>query len=295
MAKLDRLRWAGGIAFRAFGCRVGIRVNDPGILDRVRALLPPGWKPVTSSIVDQLFSLIVGGHGRGGTRRFNIAYAGDAQIARSLDLDETLRVLEIGLDYHIAEFAPRRIFVHAGVVGWDGQAILIPGRSWTGKTTLVESFLKAGATYYSDEFAVLDERGRVHPYPIPLATRKNGRGHATVKKLAEALGGRVGRRPLPVGLVIVTRYRRGARWRPRQLGGGKALLELLNHTIPARRRPRQVLDVLSKVVAGATTLKGVRGGAPALLARLRQREDPLGLRPIKSARSQPSRPLRVVA
>ena len=287
MTKLDRLGWAGGIAFRAYGCRVGVRVNDTGITDRVVGLLPPGWKPASSPIVDHLFSLIVAGRGRAGTRRFNIAYSGSAQIARSFDLDEALRVLEVGLHYHVAELSPRRVFVHAGVVGWNGRAIVIPGRSWSGKSTLVERLVKAGGTYYSDEFAVLDDRGRVHPYPIPLATRKGSRGHATFRKPVEAFGGEVGRKPLPVGLVIVTRYRRGARWRPRQLTGGKALLELLNHTIPARRRPRRVLDVLSTVVAQATTLKGVRGGTPALLASLRQREELLGLRG-----SQPTRPLR---
>ena len=58
-----------------------------------------------------------------------------------------------------------RVFVHAGVVGWKGHAIVIPGRSRSGKTTLVAELVKAGAEYYSDEFAVLDAEGRVHPFP----------------------------------------------------------------------------------------------------------------------------------
>jgi hypothetical protein len=82
MAKLDRLGWRGGIAFRAFGCRAGVRVSDPAILPRVLAMLPPGWKPAASATVDHLFSLVVGGEG-GGTRRFNLAYSGSAQLARS--------------------------------------------------------------------------------------------------------------------------------------------------------------------------------------------------------------------
>jgi hypothetical protein len=277
MAKLDRLGWKAGVAFTAHGCRAGVRVDDPGIMERLFELLPPGWRPASSPSVDHLFSLIVGGRGRGGTRRYHLAYSGSGQLARSFDLDETLRTLEVGVHYHIAEHAPRRIFVHAGVVGWNGYAIVIPGRSWSGKSRLVEALVRAGGTYYSDEFAVLDDRGRVHPYPIPLARRDRKNGKAS-RRPVEDLGGTVGRSPLPVGLVIVTRYRRGASWRPRRLSRGKALLELLNHTIPARRRPERALDALTRVVDRAPTWKGVRGGARDLVVRLESRWDELSPR-----------------
>src|SRR5262249_24120265 len=57
MAKIDRLGWAAGLSFNAYGVRVGVRVNQPDVLGRVSTLLPPGWKPVESSIVDQIYSL----------------------------------------------------------------------------------------------------------------------------------------------------------------------------------------------------------------------------------------------
>jgi len=68
---------------------------------------------------------------------------------------------------YIALWARRRVFVHAGVVAWQGRAVLIPGRTLSGKSWLVRALVRAGAEYYSDEFAVLDARGRVHPYPLP--------------------------------------------------------------------------------------------------------------------------------
>ena len=77
--------------------------------------------------------------------------------------------------YYVAEEARRGVFVHAGVVGWKGRALVLPGKSGAGKTTLVAELIRAGATYYSDEYAVLDERGRVHPYARPLAVRVDGR------------------------------------------------------------------------------------------------------------------------
>src|ERR1700693_1845499 len=218
MEKIDRLGWAAGIAFTAYGVSVGIRVSDPYVLERVRALLPPGWKPAGKPTVRRLYSLVVGGPtSRPGVRRFNLLYSNAARLVRTHDLEETLTQIETELELYIADRAPRRTFVHAGVVGWNGQAILIPGRSFSGKSSLVNALVKAGASYYSDEFAVLDERGRVHPYPIPLGIRPGRDGAPRMKCRVEELGGVAGVGPLPVGLVLITRYVSGTRFRPRPL------------------------------------------------------------------------------
>jgi hypothetical protein len=262
MEKLDRLGWAAGIVFTVYGLSVGIRGSDRSVLEQVEALLPPGWKPATKPTVRRLYSLIAGGPtGRAGVRRFSILYCGAARLVRTHDLEEALRHLELDLELYIGDRARRRTFVHAGVVGWNGRAILIPGRSGSGKSTLVRALVRAGATYYSDEFAVLDERGRVHPYPIPLAIRSGRDGGPSVKYRAEELGGVVGVSPLPVGLVLITRYVGGTRFRARPLSAGRAVLELLAHTLPARRRPGRVLDALTQAVAQASVLRGTRGEA----------------------------------
>ena len=148
--------------------RIGIRTNDPDVLRQLPGLLPPGWKPAPSAVVDQLFSLRVGGRSRGRVRHYNLLYWGAARRARSLDLDSVFESLESDMRLSVASGAKRRIFVHAGVVGWKGHAIVIPGRTFSGKSTLVAELLRAGATYYSDELAVLDARGRVHPFQKPL-------------------------------------------------------------------------------------------------------------------------------
>jgi len=64
----------------------------------------------------------------------------------------------------VATLAKGLIFVHAGVVGWQNRAIVIPGRSLSGKTTLVLALVEAGTDYYSDEYALFDSEGRVHAY-----------------------------------------------------------------------------------------------------------------------------------
>ena len=259
MDKIDRLGWAAGITFVSYGVPVGVRVNRPEMLEQLMDRFPPGWKPSRARVVERLYSLIVGGVGaRPGIRRFNILYGNTQKLLRTLDIDEFLTVFESDLKLHVAAGARRRVFVHAGVVGWKGQAILIPGRSFSGKTTLVAELVRAGATYYSDEYAVLDAHGRVHPYPRPLSVRRNGK---RVKQTAQMLGSKSGTEPLAVGLVIVSRYKPGARWRPRSLSAGEGALALIENTVSVQREPETVLETLRRAIPNAPVLKGVHGEA----------------------------------
>jgi hypothetical protein len=160
-------------------------------------------------------------------------------------------------------------------VGWRGSAILVPGRSRSGKTTLVAELVRAGATYLSDEFAVLDSRGRVHPFAKPLSVRGPGGCDVHVSRpSATDLGGVAGEAPLPVRLVVLATHRALAAWQPRTLSRGQAVLELLAHTVPARLRPAQALADLDRAVARASVIQGERGEArelvPLLLAAAEQ-------------------------
>ncbi len=77
----------------------------------------------------------------------------------------------------------------------------------------------------------------------------------------EALGGRPGVRPLPLGLVVITRYEPGADWRPESLSAGQGILELLANTVSARRQPERALDTFKNFFPGARFLKSARGEA----------------------------------
>jgi hypothetical protein len=191
-------------------------------------------------------------------------------VGRASNLESIWETFESNLQLHVAENARRRTFIHAGVVGWRGCAIVIPGRSFTGKTTLVRELVRAGATYYSDEYAVLDARGLVHPFPKPLGIRDEGAMKQT-KQWAEALGGRTGVKPLPVGLILLSHYKAGATWRPRRLSAGEGALALLANAVPARRQPGRTLAALRPVVLGAQVLKGERGDASEVVETLLDR------------------------
>src|SRR5947209_10772416 len=146
MKKLDRLGWAAGISFVSYGLRIGIRVNNPAVLERLLDRLPPGWKPSRFLVVDRLYSVIAGDPAaRNNVRLFNLLYAGPTRLARTMQLEELIEVLETDLQLYVAEMARRRLFVHAGVVALERRAIVIPGRSFTGKSTLVAALVRAGA------------------------------------------------------------------------------------------------------------------------------------------------------
>ncbi len=271
MKKVDRLGWVAGFALKSYGVRVGIRSNDATVLERVCAHLPAGWQNSATPLVDRVYSIMVGGAGpRANVRRFSLLYGDHLRIARSTNLDDVFERLESDLRLFVAELTRQRVFVHAGVVGWKGKAIVIPGRSYSGKSTLVAALVQAGATYYSDEYAVFDAKGLVHPFSKPLEIRAEGEFKQSRVTIAD-LGGKAGTKPLPVAVVLMTSYKRGATWRPRKLSPGKGVLEMLFNTVSARRSPERAMMTLQQVTRNAEVLKGTRGDTAAIVARLLKR------------------------
>jgi hypothetical protein len=264
--KLDGLQWKASFSLISYGVRIGIRSNEPTLLEALVDYLPPGWEPSSSTEVDELYSAIAT---HPSTKSQYLLYRGQEKLTRSKELREVLDLLNADLCLRVGMLARDKLFVHAGVVGWHGKAIVMPGRSFSGKTTLVAAFVKAGASYYSDEYAVFDAEGQVHPYPRRLAIRQ-GKNQRKKRCSVEELGGTSGKAPLPVGLVVCAKYQLGARWSPRPISPGEAVLALLDNTIVARTRPEFALPILPRAVSGALTIEGQRGEASEVAAKLLQ-------------------------
>jgi hypothetical protein len=254
-----------------YGVRIGLRV-DRALLDAldqdpVRLQLPFGWRAVedykTDDSISIQYELRADGSGRA-SPPYRVS-AGTDLIAEASTLTDAARALAAHAERIVAERAPDHLFVHAGVVGWDGRAIVMPGTSFAGKTTLVQAWLEAGATYYSDEFAVLDRAGRVHPFARPLAIR-DGATTVTRRVPVGTLGAETGTTPLPIGLVLVTSYRAGARWRPRRLTSARTLLALMCNTVAARGDPTHSMPILKQAVSGGSAFASVRGEAGPLVS-----------------------------
>jgi hypothetical protein len=191
----------------------------------------------------------------------------DRTLAEDSDPKALLDCLTSELMAYVAEYAADRVFVHAGAVVWNGQALIFPGTSCAGKTTLVAELVRNGAIYYSDEYAVLDEQGKVHPYARDLQMRVPGDHQQRPVSVAQ-LNGCAGREALPISHVVFTDYVAGALWKPKPMSGGLAALEMMRHAIPVQRTPARVMTTLAKVMETATAWKSKRGEAGETAKRL---------------------------
>lgn len=246
--------------FISFGVHFQVAANDPETWASLGAYLPFGSQPSPEQMGP---SRIYSFETEAGI--YTLA-ADNTELTRSEEPARVLEAFESDAQLFIAEHSPVGIFVHAGVVGWKGRALVFPGRSFSGKSTLVAALLGAGATYFSDEFAILEADGRVLPYPRPLSLRQvNGE---SLKIDARHLGPKIGQGALPIGAIMVCRYEAGATWRPQELSPGQALLALLDNTVAARSRTQAALQTLEKVVAATPAYQGERGEAEAVIAEI---------------------------
>jgi hypothetical protein len=199
---------------------------------------------------------------------FALVYSGDryrltrdgAAIVEGSELDVALEMLTREVMVHVADSADERVFVHAGVVEWQGRVLVLPGRSFAGKSTLVAELVRAGATYYSDEYAVIDERGNVHPYARDLQIRERG-GVKQRSLTMKELKGSVGTSAVPVSHVVFAEYVEGAMWKPEMMSPGSAVLAMMEHAIAVQRAPARVMATLVKMMETATALRSERGDA----------------------------------
>jgi hypothetical protein len=256
--------------FDAFGVEMRIATNLPELLDDIEAMMPPGSRRRPRFEAEKRLAVV----GDVENDIYSVYRYDGACIHDAPGRDYALLMLESQIHGHVALEAPSHVFIHAGAVGDGDRAIVIPGLSFSGKTTLVRALVEAGAVYYSDEFAVLDEDGLVHPYPRRLSVRPLLVGESTtlteptVSTPVEELGGAAGVDPIPVGMILVTHYRSGAEWRPRELLGGARALALMQHAVPAQERPEQTMRYIARAISGATVFEGERGDADELAPRL---------------------------
>jgi hypothetical protein len=256
----NSLTWSAGKSFVGFGVRFALRANSAHALERALAYLPLGWEETLDVEPDYRYSLYLAIPGTDSDVAENsLLYANSELLAQAPGSESVLQKFAEHSRILTTLHARERLFVHAGVVGWQGQAIIIPGRSLSGKTTLVKALVKAGAVYYSDEFALLDRDGYAYPYPLPLSLR--AADGAVTRVPITRFGGQVGNGPLPVKLILITRYADGAVWRPQTVAPAQAMLALMENTDAARRAPQFSMPVLRAAALRALAIESARGEA----------------------------------
>jgi hypothetical protein len=208
---------------------------------------PNGWSPIDGSLLDCTIVLQPESQELFRIRRRS------TYVTPPQNLASAMASLQNEIHIAIAEHAKAHVFVHSGVVAWNGRVILIPGTSFAGKSTLVWSIVQAGGVYFSDEFAVFDASGHVQPFPLPISLRTEDgeKRHEMPAKVAAA--------PALPDLVIFANYRQGKRWEPERLRPAQTAMNLLRHSVGVRRNPELVLSVLKDVGLRTEGFAGHRG------------------------------------
>ena len=244
----------------AYGVRIEFRV-PAALLAELPTPIVPGAEFDHRGPADAVLSVHVN-YSAEGDPLYEITEDGMV-LGIETSLQAAADVVESWAQLTVATLAKGLVFVHAGVVGWRSRAIVIPGRSLSGKSTLVLALVEAGADYYSDEYAVFDSEGRVHPYwRLPKLKVASGRTVAS-RVLGDVLSGPPPS-PIPLGWVLLSRYEAESSWQPRRLTCGETLLGLLDNTVPLRSRPEQSVKTLATAMGNAQGFEGPRGEAANL-------------------------------
>lgn len=256
----------------AYGVRFAVSCDGDSWPGHLHDRLPPGTRLRHSVDAPPAFLCSVETEPpQGSADGAHVVSLDGVQVHRSHDLAPALEVFESTLRFEVVRRARRWTFVHAGVVGWHGVAIVMPGVSWSGKSSLVRALVEAGATYYSDEYAAIDSSGRVYPFAQPLMHRTESGNRLRLRP--EDLGGEAGASPLPVGLVVATHFLAGAEWNPVTLSSGTTVLALLGNTVRAQADSARSLRVLSKVAEHADAVESPRGDAVSIVADILKRAE----------------------
>ena len=160
----------------------GITLGLPPFAVRVQSPLPV-FSPTFQALYahypvyddDTAADFVIRVAGTGGLRRFYgrqaMAYINTPPPYIPLPEHMAPLMFEQALNWCVATRTFTHLLLHAAVVEKDGKAVIIPGQSGQGKSTLCAALVTQGWRHLSDEFALLDpQTGDItaHPRPISL-------------------------------------------------------------------------------------------------------------------------------
>lgn len=264
----DQATWVARGRYAAFGVSWAVQADDVSAFHLLLDRLPPGASPTGSRSVTRTYAFRTVPPTLYESDVSYLLTVDGRPLVRSTEPGDIADAFEDDLKWLVAERSPRKVFLRAGVVGWRDRAIVIAGGPQAGKSTLVRALVGCGASYFSEEYAVLDGNV-VEPYPARLPScMPSG---SSVSYLLDEMTDARPLKPLPVGIVLFAPYQPGAVFKPKMVSRGKFLLSMFKHAVAAQRNPEQVLRALETVSRRCNALEGVRGDAQAAASYLLER------------------------
>ena len=196
-----------------------------------------------------------------------VVHAGIAPVIGSATLVWWLNV--------VAAETASQLLIHAACVGGPG-AVLLPGESGTGKSTLAAACVADGLTYLSDEYAALDRKtGMIVPYPRPLEL------HGQRLVAASTLGRVSTETPLAPAGIVFPRFQRGAPSTVTALGPGWTFLALVAHAANLGRLGAEAVPWLAALAVGCPAWQATYGDAHDAVGLVHElaKQGPVELRP----------------
>jgi hypothetical protein len=241
-----------GFGIQAFG--LGIRVECESAETRQmlnKYLLPPMGRydmPADSALINLQVLEEQGG--------LSISINAQ-QVATAINARDAVLASVKALDDAVVKNLKLYRAIHAGAVTLNGRALLIPGSTHAGKSSLVAQLLRNGANLLSDEYALIDNRGCVHAYPRPMLLR-NG-SHKQSPVLPEELNANFAEGPANVGWILALHYDPQAGWHVEEISQGEAVILLLSNTPHEMEQSPEMISHFSCMSADAACYSGTRG------------------------------------
>jgi hypothetical protein len=194
------------------------------------------------------------------------AARGVAEIRVDLQSASWRERLESDLGLFAAEHLRQLVAVHAAVIEVAGQLVVLPGSSFTGKSSLCAAAVAAGHAVWSDEYALVDPAtGRVTGWPRRIKLRGADGGTERVD-----IGEQTVREARRVDRLVFVAYddRAAVPLDVRPITPGDAAMRVLENTVCAQSRPGDALSAATALARSCGAVAGTRGAAESAVAEL---------------------------
>lgn len=261
--KIETIGWREKFSLKCYGSVINIRSDREGFKSELLKYLPVFEQSDSFEYSTKAVSLVTREE-----QNINGLYYNNERVSEfeKFEGEAVESVADKILMIMAVVSLPSKLYLHAGAVVWQGLGILIPGTSYSGKTTLVKEFIKAGADYYSDDCIILDEGCRMLPFPRDLAVRtENGRVHRS----AEFYGAKNGVEGTRIDLILFPEYAPDAVWKLVKLLPGESVLKLMDnlyYRASVGLAPAKIVEFLSDLTKQTQIFGGTRGEASEVVS-----------------------------
>lgn len=240
-----------GFGLRAFGCNIRVTTDSHELKALLESYVFPSLPrseigPDRPDLSIRVFR---------SSERFHLSIGNVVVASTDRAIDLVTRLTNV-IDETVVSRVQGLHAVHAGAVLLGDRALLLPGSSHSGKSSLVAELLRRGAKYFSDEYALIDSEGRAHPYPRPLLLRNGSPDQSPV--LPEECNSSAADQPRPVGWILLLEYMPVGSWSIAPIPQSLALLALLKNTPHFLTESPGMVGSFQRAVEGAICYAGRR-------------------------------------